>query len=612
MRNNLALYATYDKNGKIDDYIVYCLRELKQVANDIAVVSNARLPKEERDKLSMIRYLYEREDTGYDAGGFAYALKRLGEEGRLEQYDAVLFMNDSVFGPFYPFEEMFAAMDRRAELDFWGITKRGVSDFDGGDAVYPEHIQLYFYVVRKRMLQSADFAAYWKTIPQKLTDFRSAILKYEFLFTKYFADRGFRWGVYCEPDGYATENPHVNMSPYHYCSYALIKDARCPLLKRRLFTGDFVEGRYSDRSDLRKAASYLADHTDYDTDLIWSHILRLYPLGAVMESMQMYEVLGAESAAPRPRFRRLPIRAVDRFGNVLQKTGISAGGPSSAEYIFFAAIEENAEIPRALLDAEKNCVLENLVNHEAYVLKVLELFEEDPRLGLVIPPVSLFGKLGGTFEKRWKRKEIAEGLRDAYHLTVPFGACAPVHDFHAFWCRSSLLDETILEALMADRTGTVMQMLPLLVQQKGYYTKILVSREYAAGLLANMGHMLHELFQMQGYEWTEDKDIEGLRDEAYRRRIAGFAEKKDRVYVYGAGQLACRVLRILDELGKPAGVVVSDRNGNAEAIYGYPVRDIEETDLKDCGIILAVGEKNNKAVEERLKSLGITEYLALV
>ena len=62
----------------------------------------------------------------------------------------------------------------------------------------------------------------------------------------------------------------------------------------------------------------------------------------------------------------------------------------------------------------------------------------------------------------------------------------------------------------------------------------------------------------------------------------------------------------------PAGVVVSDRNGNAEAIYGYPVRDIEETDLKDCGIILAVGEKNNKAVEERLKSLGITEYLALV
>ncbi|MCI8454956.1 MAG: hypothetical protein HFE84_10140 [Lachnospiraceae bacterium] len=610
MRNNLAIYATYDKNGKIDDYILYCLHELRKVADDIAVVSNAKLPRKEKDKLSMVRYLYEREDTGYDAGGFAYALDRLRGEGRLETYDAVLFMNDSVFGPFYPFQEMFETMEKREDLDFWGITKRGVSDFDGGDAVYPEHIQLYFYVVRKRMLQSADFTEYWTTLPQKLTDFRSAILKYEFLFTKYFADRGFRWDVYCKTDGYVTENPHLNISPYHYCSYELVKEARCPLLKRRLFTGDFVEGRFSDRSDLRKAVSYLADNTAYDMDLIWSHILRTYPLGAVMESMQMYELLDTPAGASLPQ--RLPVRVIDLFGNVLQNAGLAVNGFFPAEYTLFIAIEENGTIPRALLDAQKHCILQNLVNDEAYLLGVCELFAGNPRLGMLIPPANVFGKLSGSLEKRWKREDLAVKIRDAYHLTVPFGTCAPTHDFYAFWCRSSVLDAPLLEALKADRTGTMMQMMPLFAQQKGYYTEVLVGRAYVVGLLANMQRTMYEFFHMQGYALAEDKDIEELKEEAYKRQIAGFIGKKDKVYVYGAGQLACRVIRILEGMRKPSGIVVSDKNGNAETICGYPVKGIEEANLQGCILILAVGEKNNTAVEERLKKLGITDYLTLV
>ena len=58
----LAIYATFDKDGVVDDYILYCLNELHKVADDLAVVSNHELPCSEKNKLAMADWIYERED----------------------------------------------------------------------------------------------------------------------------------------------------------------------------------------------------------------------------------------------------------------------------------------------------------------------------------------------------------------------------------------------------------------------------------------------------------------------------------------------------------------------------------------------------------------------
>lgn len=247
MVKRLAIYATYDQDGIVDDYVVYCIGKLQEADIDILVVSNHMLPSEQKERLvGITQEIYEREDRGYDMGGFAYVVELLKSQDRLKNYDEIIFLNDSIFGPFYPLGEMLSEMDKRKDIDFWGITRRGASDFDGGDAVYPEHIQLYFYAVRRKMLNSRDFSDYWNEIPNKITDFRSAILNYEFTFTKYFSDRGFKWAVYCDTDRYITNNPKNNLSPYHYCSYNLIKNG-CPWLKESflqviLLTADIVTG----------------------------------------------------------------------------------------------------------------------------------------------------------------------------------------------------------------------------------------------------------------------------------------------------------------------------------------------------------------------------------
>ncbi len=582
----LAIYATFDKDGVVDDYILYCLNELHKVADDLAVVSNHELPCSEKNKLAMADWIYEREDSGYDMGGFAYVINSLVREGRLEQYDEIIFLNDSVFGPFYPFSEMFMKMDERKELDFWGVTKRGMSDFDGGDDTYPEHIQLYFYVVRKKLAHSSDFLEYWRTIAERVTDFRSAIINYEFAFTRYFAEKGYKWDVYCHTDDLVTERPNLNLSPYHYCSYELIKDKKCPLLKRKLFTGDFIEGRFCDGNDLKKAISYLAEHTDYNVDLIWAHILRVYRIGDIMKSAKLLEII--DPAGGSERHSPADIRVIDQWGTVLHESEKEKCRSNEAVYTVFISVEKRADLPFPLFEAEKNCVLENLLYDKSYMEKIAELFEKNPRLGVVIPPVQTFGKISRSLEKEMS-----------------------VHRFNAFWCRSSLLSDDLLNDLESDKTGRVMQMMPLSAQRMGYYTEIVVNRNYAAGLLINTWKTAQDIWEFSDGNPEEDVDldIEEMYDRSCLSKIRNFVKGKSRVYVYGAGYLACRVIRMLEGVRKPDGIVVSDKNGNAESICGYPVWEAARISVAGSSFIVAVGKKSADAVKGQLEAAGAVDCL---
>ena len=169
MRNDrmkrLAIYATYHPKGFVDDYILYMIEKLRKVTDDIYIVSNHTYTEGQKEKLKGVSRVYERDDTGFDVGGFAYVMKSIEEENRFGDYDELILLNDSIFGTFYSLNDMFHEMEtRNAELDFWAITRRGRSDFDGGDSTYPEHLQIYFYVIRKRMFHSKEFFNYWKNI----------------------------------------------------------------------------------------------------------------------------------------------------------------------------------------------------------------------------------------------------------------------------------------------------------------------------------------------------------------------------------------------------------------------------------------------------------------
>ena len=92
MAKRLSIYATFDKNQRIDRYVVYCLQKLKMVSDTIIVVSNTRLSEKEKGKLSIVDHIYERDDSGYDMGGFAYVIQKLNANNDICRYDEIIYI----------------------------------------------------------------------------------------------------------------------------------------------------------------------------------------------------------------------------------------------------------------------------------------------------------------------------------------------------------------------------------------------------------------------------------------------------------------------------------------------------------------------------------------
>ena len=293
----LILFFMYDKDGIIDDYIVYMLEQLNKVSSDIYVVCNGKLCDEGRGKLQTCvndDHIIVRENKGFDVWAYKTGIDTLGWD-KVCSYDEMIMMNFTIMGPVYPIEEMFDKMNSE-DVDFWGITKfTGYEDGDPfGTISYgyiPEHIQSHFIAVRKPMLEDDNFKEYFDNMPA-VHNYKEAVGFHEAIFTKKFSDLGFKWDVYAKLDDDFSRNPVINASK------ELIADARCPFFKRRSFMQDYenVLDETIGQSTL-EMYDYIRDYTDYDINYIWDNILRLENQAVVKRNMHFNYVLPREFSA---------------------------------------------------------------------------------------------------------------------------------------------------------------------------------------------------------------------------------------------------------------------------------------------------------------------------
>lgn len=600
----LAIYVTYNPEGIVEEYITYMITALKSVADDVFVVSNNYYLPNEKDKLATATKIYERNNEGFDVGAFSYVINQLVSTNEISVYDELILINDSIFGPFFDMAEIFYEMDSRDKaIDFWGITRRGKSNFDGGDSVYPEHLQSYFYVCKKRLLHSKDFIEYWKGITKKISGFRSAILNYEFAFTKHFEELGYNWDTYCNCDKFITDNLKNNLSPYHYGMYELVSEQHCPFLKRKLFTGDFVDKQYTDSLDLKRAVDYIDKYTDYDVGLMWKHIVRNYQMADIIKAMHLTEVIESKSSI-------MSNISLDIFNNSKYVVDDFVADRDS-DLLLYISIPSNIE-PNALRDAYFINVRENLFEDNYYLTEVIKMFKDDRFLGVVIPPLNTFGTISKSIEEKWISTEVVSQIIKKYNLTVPVSVLrAPIHEIKAFICRKEILTEEMLVDIKNDSTGTVMQMMPVIAQQAGFFTKIVVNKTYVPALMDNVFYFASSFWAMKKINVGNDMTFKEMEDETYRVKVNDFLNRVETAYIYGAGQLAYRVLNVLGESGKIIDVVVSDTNGNPEYVHGYKVKQINQVTDSKPNYIITVGKKNNDIVLKKLKEKGLQEYLII-
>ncbi len=287
MHKRLVIFVFYDKEGILDDYVAECVHSLQQDVGPVVFVINGLINDAGRQKvLPYVWQILQRENKGLDAWAFKEGLEYIGYQN-LGNYDEILLINDTCFGPLYPWGEVFNKMAERPELDFWGLTTTTIllKILIKEKRLMGRHIDSYFTVFRKKLLAHRDFHSYWRNLP-KILDYESAVTRHEWQIGEYLAARGFCWGAaYTVQDGC----DHVFFSPYR-----LIHDQRCPLLKRRCFTHPlYLEYlRQGKPGDVYKTLNFIEKNLHYDTQLIWQHILRFSGEEAVLRNLGVANHLG--------------------------------------------------------------------------------------------------------------------------------------------------------------------------------------------------------------------------------------------------------------------------------------------------------------------------------
>lgn len=451
--NKLGIFLTYDADGVVDDYIPYLLNDINRHLDRLVIVVNGILNAEGRKKLERISSdIYVRENIGFDFCAWKDAMINYIGFPKIREYDQLVLFNDSFFGPLRSFKEVFDEMDDR-NLDFWGLTVHGEVNTVKDLCPYgyrPRYIQTYFMAFNKRIINDYSFQNYWTNIPV-YTTFQEVAEKCSAVLTKYFEDMGFSWGVYSDTSDLETDRT-TNICHHAFNINELVTNRKYPIIKRKSFV--LGKARYLKNNtglDLVRAINYIDEHTEYDLNLIYSHIARRYDIAEIKESLNLNYIL--DEKKPSDINKNLINKAIgiiyldqrDQSSLILKYLEnipsqlailIVTNSESKREniiceidgtrlanqvevlveskatnyiYAYYLGAKKYAleyEYFLFLHNNDKKCtnepfvvgkscndlLWENMVYNEQYIGKILQLLSDNEYLGMLVPPVPFHGK----------------------------------------------------------------------------------------------------------------------------------------------------------------------------------------------------------------------------
>ena len=144
-----AIVATYSSDGTVSDSLLYLLKGVKEVADNIVLIGDCPIIPDELDKLDGLVCYAEYERRGrYDFGSYKQGLIVARELGLLDakNVDELIMMNDSCYGPVYPFKESFEFMKSHIIYDFWG--------YNCNKSAGTWYLCSFFYVFNRKIIDS--------------------------------------------------------------------------------------------------------------------------------------------------------------------------------------------------------------------------------------------------------------------------------------------------------------------------------------------------------------------------------------------------------------------------------------------------------------------------
>lgn len=187
------VYVIFESEARLQEYKLRFLQALAPLVDDVIVVVNGQLHDNDINSLENYGRVLTRDNKGYDTAAFREGIFAFGKD-KLKDYNQLLLVNDTNIGPMRDLSQVFQEMADK-QLDFWGISFGEEQEDVTKENPYgyiPKHLQSYFLVIEKLMLNDDDFYEYWTHLTD--TDSRDkAIGRHETRFTKHFADLGYRF-----------------------------------------------------------------------------------------------------------------------------------------------------------------------------------------------------------------------------------------------------------------------------------------------------------------------------------------------------------------------------------------------------------------------------------
>ena len=145
----IAIFAHYDRDNIIDDYVINYLSELKTICDKVVFVSDSDLLPEEIAKVRFCDFIIRGRHGEYDFGSYKRGFLAIKHE--LENCDQLIFCNDSC----YLIGNLKPVLDN-VKTQVYGL----VMNRSG----YPAHLQSYFLVFAKEVFSSKKFHDFMRSI----------------------------------------------------------------------------------------------------------------------------------------------------------------------------------------------------------------------------------------------------------------------------------------------------------------------------------------------------------------------------------------------------------------------------------------------------------------
>ncbi len=265
----MGIFVFYDVSGTVDEYVEFLLNSMCGIIQKLIIMVNGTIKPIGYNILKKYSNdIFIRENKGYDAGAYKDAFINVLTYEDYRIWDEIVLFNDTFYGPLYPWKKIFLEMEKK-KIDFWGLSRyKGKRNKD--EMYIPSHIQAYFLVCRKSLIQTEAFRLFWEKMEYPNT-YNETIENFEIRFSTYFSEKGYKNSAFTD-NGFGKNVYNKNL--YMEYEYELIKEMGFPLIKRKVF--------YLTRFErIEKVISYIRNHTDYNVNMIYSNLERRYKEGKI-------------------------------------------------------------------------------------------------------------------------------------------------------------------------------------------------------------------------------------------------------------------------------------------------------------------------------------------